>query len=100
MSDNTQLQTHTIHFGQKLAAASRTDQSHAISGLIQDWKKSHGRGPEFDVHKGAKENEAVLTVKGALSGELLAASLRGFIHRRVECKPAAATTAPAPAPSA
>lgn len=100
MSDNKQLQTHTIHFGQKLAAASRTDQNHAISSLIQDWKKSHGRGPEFDEHKGAKGNEAVFTVKGALPGELLAASLRGFIHQRAECKSAAATTAPVPAPFA
>lgn len=101
MSDNKQ-QVHAIHFGPKLAEASRTEQNRAITSLIQDWRRSHGGGPEFVEHKGAKPEEVVLTVKGALTGELLAASLRGFSHKRVEDRPAvvAATSvshhAPAP----
>ena len=97
MSDSKQ-QIHTLHYGPKLVGASSIEQNHAISHVRQEWKKSHGGGPEVEEHKGAKPGEPVLTVKGALPGELLAASLGGFTHKKVEDKPAAAPAAqPAPA---
>lgn len=89
MSDKEQ-QTHVIYYGEDLVGASPIARTRAVSSVIREWKKSLGGGPEFVEHKGAAIEEPVLTVKGALPGELLGASLNGFKHRKVDATPAPA----------